>query len=154
MMQEYTPGMFSRRRTGSLDGIRMCEEEIKMWHQVTGGMRKLRIADQKTNLVPIPPCKGEEWLNDQIKKPLYTDSQGRVCLKMTDLVSHTIDIVDAGVQLFYELSGQYPTEIVLCPSRSYNLRNKLFYPKNLAPIPYVRDFAGPFDYDILLRRKV
>lgn len=86
---------------------------------------------------------------------LYKDAQGRVCLRMVDVGIRTIDLVDAGVQQFYQMTGEYPTEIVPCPSRLYGLRNTQFYypPRGGDPIPYVADFSLPVGYDVIFRRK-
>ena len=165
MIQEsmgYIPGMFSgRKRTGSLDGIRMTEEEIREWHRATGEIggntiHKAIIANQKTMImpsVPMSPPLDDEQLTDHIliPPPLYIDQEGRACLKIIDLMSHTLELIDHAVKRFHDLTDHYPTEIIPCPSRYMALRFKRFYPLQGGSIAIVTDFGITIDYDVLVR---
>jgi hypothetical protein len=84
---------------------------------------------------------------------LYLDWEGRQCLKLDDLLADTVDLVDEAVNRFYDCTGTYPDEIVLCPSRYILLQFGHFCPVGGILIPFVRDFVFPIDYDVIVRRR-
>jgi len=83
---------------------------------------------------------------------LYTDGEGRQCLRLDDLMADTVDLVDEAVNRFYDLTGHYPDEIVPCPSRYILLKFGHFCPVGNVLIPFSKDFVFPIDYDIIVRR--
>ena len=88
-----------------------------------------------------------------VRLPLYrhVDYKGRIFIKLIDIEASTIDLADEAVDRFFELTGVYPDEIVACPSRTARLNTYYYFPVGRLPIPFVRDFAYPVDYDVLAR---
>jgi hypothetical protein len=79
------------------------------------------------------------------------DDHGRVYIKLINLEALTIDLADLAVDRFFERFKAYPDELVACPSRMARLNTYYFFPKDHLPIPFVRNFMYPIDYDLLAR---
>lgn len=136
-----------RRNTGPLrleqntEGIKMSEEQD--------------IADMPTQYMPAIPKRlpTTEKIAACVIVPLgmYIDQEGRMCLKLRDVSTHTMDLADMAVERFCKLTGFYPDEILACPSRYVLLRNDHYFPQGKSPIPFVRDFCFPIDYDVIAR---
>lgn len=114
------------------------------------------VADMPTMMMPSIPKSPDLSTNELVAviltpQGIYKDQEGRQCFKLIDVSAHTIDLVDRAVERFYKLTGGYPVEIITCPSRYVLLRFKDFCPSGGSPIPYVRDFVRPIDYDVLVR---
>lgn len=133
---------------------------LDLYKRNTGGLKldeiKQEIADMPTSHMPaIPKSPGLSTTKlvaaILTPSPIYRDQEGRQCLKLVDVSAHTIDLVDKAVERFYKLTGGYPVEIIPCPSRYVLLRFKDFAPSGANPIPYIRDFVQPIDYDVLVR---
>jgi hypothetical protein len=135
-----------RRNTGPLKRI----------EQNTEGIRMQDIADMPTMMMPSIP-KSPDLTTEKliacilVPSGMYVDQEGRMCLKLIDLEMHTIDLADLAVDRFRGLTGFYPDELVSCPSRYARLGNALYFPQGKSPIPFVRSFVFPVDYDILAR---
>jgi hypothetical protein len=85
---------------------------------------------------------------------LYLDQYGRRCLRINGLIADTIDLASEAVHRFKNLTGQYPDEIIPCPSRFLLLRFGNFCPVSGILIPFSRDFVFPIDYDVIVRKQV
>ncbi len=121
-------------------------------------IRAEEIADMPTMMMPSIPKSPDLSTNELVAiilapKDIYIDAHGRQCLKIIDVSAHTLELVDLVVERFHRLTGVLPSEIVACPSRSVLLRNRFYFPRGQKPIPFVRDFSFPLDYDILARGK-
>jgi hypothetical protein len=131
-----------KRNTG---GLSLSEIRQEIWEQQT----------QMIPTIPKSPPLSTGKLIAQILAPtlqgVYVDQDGRQCLKLIDVAAHTLELVDAAVERFRKLTGSYPVEIIPCPSRYVLLKFKDFAPNGASPIPYIRDFSFPIDYDILVR---
>jgi hypothetical protein len=91
-----------------------------------------------------------------VRLPRYrhVDQQGRLFIKLVDIEASTIDLADEAVDRFFELTGVFPDELVACPSRTARLNTYYYFSADCLPIPFVRDFMYPVDYDILARGHV
>ncbi|HEX9502856.1 MAG TPA: hypothetical protein VF974_00855 [Patescibacteria group bacterium] len=87
-----------------------------------------------------------------IPKRFYIDEDGRRCFKVTDLVSSANQLVEETVDRFYQALGDYPHEIILCPSRAILNPHIQYSPNEWTLIPFSKSFVFPIDYDVLLRR--
>jgi hypothetical protein len=168
----------NRNRTGELkntEGIDMrkitfmkrivTEQEIEKEKQQSGAL------DLPTMLMSSVPVAPRDLVTQEViaqvldpevrvkrealPPPLSIDGEGRVCLRLIDVGVRTIDLVQEGIQQFYFLTGgEYPAEIIPCPSRSLGLKAEQVVMLNDGTvIPYVRDFNLRVGYDIVLRGK-
>ena len=126
----------------------------------TGGLKlddikREEIADMPTMMVPAipksPPYSTSKMIAAILAPGIYRDEEGRHCFKLTDVGAHTLEVVERAAEQFRRLTGQYPAEIIPCPSRYRALRFKDFCPKGNTPIPYTSNFVFPVDYDVLVR---
>ena len=87
-----------------------------------------------------------------IPKRFYIDEVGRRCFKVVNLMVSTNELVEEAVDRFCKAMGQYPHEIILCPSRTVLNPHDHYCPHEQVFIPFSKTFVFPIDYDILLRR--
>jgi hypothetical protein len=139
-----------KRNTGALK-----LDEIKGEHRTD----EIDLADMPTRMMSAVPKSPDPLSTNELvavilsPNGLYIDQDGRQYLKLIDVSAHTLELVDVAVERFLKLTGRYPDEIIPCPSRYVLLKFKDFAPVGSNPIPYVRNFAFPIDYDVLVRGK-
>ncbi len=128
-LEGYRPGMFAgRRKTGSLDGIRMTEEEVRRWKQSTDSMNnkdfirnvkaeedgKKRLEAEQSFTSPIDVADMHTMLMPAMPKspPLVTDKM------VAQVLTPQID-VQAPIQM------SEPQEEVLCFERKDSQKHTL-----------------------------
>jgi len=136
----YKPGMFSgKKRTGSLDGIRATENEVKKWRQETDGIRRdftrdvraeeeqkkqaakkitgpVGVWDEETICMPVVAKELDVTEKVQVLQPqvdIQTSRPEVLCFEYRDSSTHILELVDEAVQECLEKAGKYPRCIVL-----------------------------------------
>jgi len=123
-----------------------AERQVK--HTEAINLREIRmsdISDMPTMFIPAVRT------TEKLIQCGPIDDQGRVYIKLINLEALTIDLADLAVDRFFECFNTYPDELVACPSRMARLNTYYFFPKDRLPIPFVRNFMYPIDYDLLAR---
>jgi len=123
-----------------------AERQIK--HTEAISLREIRasdISDMPTMFIPVVRT------TEKLIQCGPIDDHGRVYIKLINLESLTIDLADLAVDRFFERFNCYPDELVACPSRMARLNTYYFFPHGHMPIPFVREYAYPIDYDLLAR---
>jgi len=152
-LEGYRPGMFAgRRKTGSLDGIRMTEEEVRRWKKSTDGMNnkdfirnvkaeeedKKKLEAQKFTTEPIDIADMYTMLMPAIPKSLEPGTTDKM---VAQVLTPQFD-VQAPVQM------SEPREDVLC----FEIRDSKKHVLDLAE-EAVQDClrtAGKYPYRIVL----
>lgn len=156
MLQEakkaYVPGELVReyrRRTGPLRKVEQNTEGIDL-HDIA------LLPTIMMPSVPKSPPLDTEKLAACLLVPdgMYLDEQGRMCLKVRDVETGTITLADEAVDAFRALTGFYPDELVVCPSRYVLLHHELYFSQALRPIQFVREWVFPIDYDVIARGRL
>jgi len=115
------------------------------WHQQRSAERETT-ALLPTICLPKLPRKGGD--------ALFIDEQGRLCLKIADVEMPTLALADEAVERFRAETDNYPSEIVICPSR-YSLAtassNNYYGRYGNVCIPYAQEFGSVIDYDVICR---
>jgi hypothetical protein len=125
-----------------------AERQIK--HTEAISLKDIRMSDisnMPTMFIPAISPK----ITDKLIQCGPIDDRGRVYIKLINLEALTIDLADLAVDRFFERFNCYPDELVACPSRMARLNTYYFFPKDHLPIPFVREYAYPIDYDLLAR---